>query len=705
MKKPSGAAPLFALNAVSLDLETTSLDASQARIVQIGALSIDHGAIAAPWDTLVDPGVAIPARSAAVHGVTTEMIRTARDIRHTWQALRKSVEGRVVIGHTIAYDLTVIENEAKRHGLEWERPRSLCIRTLAPIVLPELHNHSLDALAAWFDIPITNRHSALADAEAAAKVFLKMVPLLRERGINTLAEAERVTLQLSPHVKEAEQAGWVRPVATPGETVLTGGIAQYDTYAYRHSVADVMASPVIVLDNGTSVEESIRVMAKSAISSVLFASPAKDGEPIGSYAILTERDVLRRIAAKGAAALKENAGDIATRPLKAIRKDAFVYRAIARMRRFRIRHLAVVDNARNLVGMISARDMLKLRTDPAIALDDAINESTGAAGMAQAWATLPSVVSSLISERLDAHTITRIVSEEIRSMTGHAALLAEEAMRRDGLGEPPCPYAVMVLGSGGRGESLLKPDQDNAIIFEKGEAGGPEDQWFQELATRFAAILNEAGIPFCDGGVMAKNAQWRGSASLWAERVSEWVNQPRPENLLNVDIFYDQIPVHGTSRLAIDLFNKAYAAGSSNPVFAKMLGAQLESLSNPFGMFGRIRAENNKLDLKLHVLFPVVAAARTLSIRHNIPAHSTRERLESLAALEKGDVGLIARLVRGHAFALSLMLRSQEREVATGRKPTNFIDLSALSAEETTSLKALLSDIRYVPNLVRDLMF
>ena len=708
MAKTTGATALMALDAAALDLETTSLDASEARIVQIGALRMNRGKIdtKSVMDKIVDPGIPIPSASTAVHGINNAMLRTAPDIRKAWQGLLEFIKNRVLIGHTIAYDLTILAAEAQRHGLPWQKPRSLCIRHLAPLALPDLHDPSLDKLAAWFGIRVEHRHSALSDAQAAGEIFLKLVPLLQERGIRTLAEAERAILMRSmAGLRQGQEAGWERPVVDPSDTVLSGGIKNYDTYAYRHAVGDMMAKNPVVVAPQTSLLEATKTMTAKGISSVLVAEKTQPGQPLSDYGIVTERDVMRQIAQSGAEALKKKAGTVAVRPLASIRENAFVYRAMSRMRRLKYRHLAVVDEEQKLVGMISARDLLKLRSDAAIALDDAIGEAENAADLANAWGTLPAVVNSLIQENLDSHKITRIVSEEIRSMTERATILAELDMKTGGYGDAPCPYAVIVLGSGGRGESLLKPDQDNAIIFEKGDPGGPEDKWFAELGNRMAAILDAAGIPFCDGGIMAKNAEWRGSVGLWESRLEEWVSHTNPQNLLNVDIFFDQAAVYGRRELSIRLFRKAYEAGSQNVGFAKALGANVESVASPFNMFGRIRGENNRLDLKLHALFPLVAGTRALAIRHNTAVHSTQNRLAGLLALDKGDVGLLGRLREHHAFLLGLMLQSQEREIGSGRKPTNFIDLGQLDRNQTARLKDALSDIQYIPNLVRDMMF
>ena len=78
-------------------------------------------------------------------------------------------------------------------------------------------------------------------------------------------------------------------------------------------------------------------------------------------------------------------------------------------------------------------------------------------------------------------------------------------MKAEGQGEPPCAYALCVLGSAGRGESLLAMDQDNAIVFADGEPGDAADRWFARFGGIVADILHEVGVPYCKGGVMAKN--------------------------------------------------------------------------------------------------------------------------------------------------------------------------------------------------------
>ncbi|MFZ1813633.1 MAG: DUF294 nucleotidyltransferase-like domain-containing protein [Rhizobiaceae bacterium] len=707
MKQSTGATPLFALEAVALDTETTGLDPQTALIVQLGTVQLGANALrdATAWEQIVDPGISIPEQSVRIHGITNAMAREAPKLKDVWKTFLSQIANRVIVGHSIGFDMAILEKEAKRRRLEFRKPRSICVRMLARIVAPQLADHSLDALASWLGVKTGQRHQALGDALVAGRIFLAMVPLLEERGIRTLAEAERAMLRLEPELERQANAGWAKPVSEPGADGKTGPFGRLDTYAYRHHLSEVMSSPVCVIAPSMALKEAMDTMIGRKISSVFVADPPQSGLDVARYAILTERDVMRHVSQHGAKSLKDPVSAIAVKPVQTIREGAFVYRAVGRLGRLGFRHLGVRNDSNRLVGIVSARDLLKLRTGPAIALDDSIEEAADGAALRVAWSGLPGVVSSLVGEEVDGWLICQIVSEEIRAMTRRASILAERAMADDGLGAPPCPYAVMVLGSGGRGESMLVPDQDNAIIFEQGEEDSSNDQWFAQLGERMAKLLDDAGIPFCQGGVMARNPQWRGSRETWHKRITEWVSHSRPQDILSVDIFFDQMPVHGDLSLAQDLFTFAYETGAGNIAFAKLLGEKLGALPNPFSFFGNLQGEGNLLDLKRHALFPVAALARALAIRHNIPVRSTRERIEGLIAREIGSESDFNHLLSAHALSTSLVMESQSRAIASGLKATNSIDLAQLSREQKHELKQALTSIRIIPDLVRDLMF
>ncbi len=441
---------------------------------------------------------------------------------------------------------------------------------------------------------------------------------------------------------------------------------------------------------------SLYVRAPEAIEPE--ARPAETG-------IVTERDVLRALAEQGAAALSMPVERFMCKPLASVPADAFVYRAIGRMTRLKYRHLGVVDDVGRIVGALSARDLLRLRAGEAVSLGDEIDEAHDAHDLGRAWASLPQVAASLVAEGVGGRDIAAIVSRELGAATRAATVIAERRMKEAGRGAPPCSYALAVLGSGGRGESLLAMDQDNALVFAQGEPGEADDLWFEALAAHVADILHEIGVPYCKGGVMAKNPQWRGSVATWRERVADWIRRSRPEDLLSVDIFFDLRGVHGDTALSDALWRDGFEQARGEIGFAKLLAEAAGGTQPALGFFGGFKTDQGRIDLKMSGLFGIVSMARVLAIRHHVVERSTPARLAGIAALGIGGERDLEALNEAQATFLDLMLSQQIDDIEHGKPPSNAVLVKRLSRRDRDRLNSALHAVKHLDDLTRDLLF
>jgi CBS domain-containing protein len=709
MADRTSATPLLALDAVALDTETTSLDARVARVVEVGAVRLTSGRLSEDdtFRSLINPGIPIPPVSTGVHGIDGDKVRDAPAFAKIWPSISDYIGGSVVVGHSIGYDLAILANETGRAGVAFSRPRTLDVQLLAQIVEPGLAGYSLDSLAAWLGVKALDRHSALGDAMTAARIFVALVPKLREGNIRTLAEAEAACTKLTAALEEQHRAGWSEPVLAPSRADSERVLARLDSYPYRHRVRELMSSPPLFIAADAPLEEALRVMTDSRISSLFVTPPGKKPEA-GPFlgvesGIVTERDLLRAIRKDAAGAFAKPVGSIASRPLTSVPAEAFVYRAIGRMDRLRIRHLGVVDDSGYVAGALTARDLLRLRARDAVTLGDEIDEANDVHELGQAWSTLPAVARGLLDEGIEARDVSAIVSRELGALTRRAGQIAERRMRETGKGDPPVRYALLVLGSAGRGESLLAMDQDNAIVFEKGDSDGPEDKWFAELGTHVADILHEVGVPYCTGGVMAKNAQWRGSIARWRERLQHWIGRSDPEDLLAVDIFFDFRAVYGDGALAAALWRDAYALAKGRIGFAKLLAEAGGKFEPPFGWFG-LNTEHGRIDLKRGGLFVIVTTARVLAIVHGIAEHSTKARIENVRSLGLGSESDLSAMIETQRVVLSAILDQQLADIAAGRPPSNKVEVKRLSRDDQIRLKDALASIKHTGEMLRDLL-
>ena len=367
----------------------------------------------------------------------------------------------------LGFDLAMLRREHERAGLAWKAPRFLDVRDLARLLKPDLPDFSLETLAAWLGIAVVERHRALPDARLAAEVFLALLPRLRESSIRTLAEAEDACRKLAA---SPGTAGWHEAAPPPSVPV------RVDSYPYRHRARDVMSKPPQFAAPSMSIREALALLVRRKVSS-LFIARGKPGAP---YGIVTERDILRAIARDGAKAFAKPVKSIATFPLESVSEEDFLYIAFGRMRRKKYRHMGVVDPEGELVGAITQRDLLRLQADEALAFSDALEEAVSIEELALVWRKLANAVRSLLHEDVDARDIAGIISGEVRSLTARAAAMAEREVSAAFPKPKALRFAVMVLGSAGRGESLLALDQDNAIIFDATDEPKAE-AWLSEV--------------------------------------------------------------------------------------------------------------------------------------------------------------------------------------------------------------------------------
>ncbi|MEX0808186.1 MAG: DUF294 nucleotidyltransferase-like domain-containing protein [Dongiaceae bacterium] len=466
-----------------------------------------------------------------------------------------------------------------------------------------------------------------------------------------------------------------------------------DVFSYRQRLDAVMGAPVVTADPAMTLAAGAAHMLAAKVSSLVLLDAA--AKPVG---IFTEHDLLAAIAAKGQAVLEARVTDHASMPVETLPSDALVYRALGRMDRLGIRHIVVVDPAQgHAVGVVSARGLLKLRAGGSLALGDAIAVAEDARALAQAQKALPALARDLLAEGLEVRAVAALISAVLRDMSARAASLAASALADAGR-HAPANWCYLVLGSAGRGESQLVPDQDNALIHD---GGAGDDSWFAELGARASDILDQAGIPYCKGKVMASNPAWRGSLDDWRVRIDGWIARATEENLLSVDIFYDFEPVEGDRALAGTLRKHAAEAGRTRP-FLIMLAKELGAGGSPVGFLGGLKTEDGRIDIKLHGLFPIVAGARVLALKLGSTETSTMARLHTaLDAAIITDEDFHA-LDEAQALFLRLILDQQILDIEAGLAPGVRVDVRRLGGVARRRLKAALRETAIVQRLVQD---
>ncbi|MER2555792.1 MAG: exonuclease domain-containing protein [Thauera sp.] len=179
------------------DTETTGLNPSQGdEIIQIGATRILNGKLlrSESFEQLVDPERPLAVESAKIHGITSEMLRGQPTIDKVLPAFHAFAADTVLIAHNAAFDMRFLQLKEEQTGLRFDQP-VIDTLLLSAVIHPNQESHRLEAIAERLGLTIVGRHTALGDAIVTAEVFLKLVPLLAEKGIRTLRQAREAAEQ------------------------------------------------------------------------------------------------------------------------------------------------------------------------------------------------------------------------------------------------------------------------------------------------------------------------------------------------------------------------------------------------------------------------------------------------------------------------------------------------------------------------------
>lgn len=160
-----------------IDFETTGLSpADGARPTEVAIVMVEDGAIVDRFQSLMNPGVPIPAFIQSLTGITDRMVRAAPGFDEVMQRAVEFVGSAPLVAHNAAFDRKFWELCCRGNN------SFICSLMLARRLFPDVPNHKLASLVLTLVLPQTGRyHRALADAEATAYLLIYMKQELRRR--------------------------------------------------------------------------------------------------------------------------------------------------------------------------------------------------------------------------------------------------------------------------------------------------------------------------------------------------------------------------------------------------------------------------------------------------------------------------------------------------------------------------------------------
>jgi len=203
---------------------------------------------------------------------------------------------------------------------------------------------------------------------------------------------------------------------------------------------------------------------------------------------------------------------------------------------------------------------------------------------------------------------------------------------------------------------------------------------------------------------MSQHSDWCKPLGGWRKAVSSWVRKARPDDLLNLDIFFDFVAVYGAQPLAKQLHQAISGRATRQGAFLKLLARNAAKHGGGRTIFGGFKTENGRFHIKANLLLPITETLRVLAISRGVTQTNSGDRAKALIQhhhmpMEVGQLG------EDVAFALRLLLRQQIADIADGQAPTATIDLGILNDSEKLILKHIIGRIGRLEALLQDSLF
>lgn len=469
----------------------------------------------------------------------------------------------------------------------------------------------------------------------------------------------------------------------------TKALTQMEAYPFKKRLSEIMTTRVEWCRSDVPVQQVACQMTERNVSSILVLD--NDNGPLG---IITERDLVAKVIAPDNIDCKTvSAGEIMIPHPHTVGPDTYMYEAMAYMTGHRIKHLPVVDQG-EVVGIVTMRDLMRYRSQKAMLLVGNIREETSLERLAEIRGEIVPVANTLLSETRSTPEVMEITSYIHHTIIRRVYDLCMEQMREEGYEPPDIRSCFLIMGSGGRREMLLEPDQDHGLIYENvsDERLKEVEAFFAPFSEKLVESLQKVGYPLCEGKVMANNPAWRGRLKDWNERLTDWVNEPEPQKVRYSSIFFDFVSLAGDTSLAEDLRDIVYHLLSDFPGFLYHMMSLDLRYRVPIGLFGGFIVEKSgehkgELSLKKGGVVYIVDCIRMFSLEKELSELSTLDRLKALVECNV-FAPETAEHIRAAFEALAFLRLRQEIElVGKGENPSHFLDPNALPKNEQDLLK------------------
>lgn len=433
-------------------------------------------------------------------------------------------------------------------------------------------------------------------------------------------------------------------------------------------VEDTLIHEACIVSENTKLIDAIQQSMEYKTSSIIIKNEHNQ------YGIITDSLLKTKVLLQNRD-LSIPVKDIAIFPLLTVNIDDYLFEALTILIKKNIKRVGVVNNKNEMIGILEQIDVLSHFANHTYVVDSKIKKAKNIEELKNASKDLLNIIKTLQAKGVKVNHISNLIGQlNTKIYQKLYSLILPIELRNDA--------CLIVMGSEGRNEQIIKTDQDNALVIRD----NIDTEQYKPFMNQITNHLIDFGYPICEGNIMVSNPFWCKRVNDYKKETAKWIESPAIQNYMDLAIFFDSFAVAGNKELLInlkdDLFNKLHDKGVFMAYFAK---ATL--IFDTPNIITNLINKSNLIDIKKVAVFPIVQGIRSLALREKIRETTTVKRIKILEAkgiLEKRKAD---ELLEAFDLVNTLRLKSQLEAIHDSREINNEINITKLSKIERDLLK------------------
>ncbi len=474
-------------------------------------------------------------------------------------------------------------------------------------------------------------------------------------------------------------------------------------------ISSIMKSPVATCSKETTLLKTFQTMKERKIGSLVVTDD--DGHMIGTVSFPGLAEAMLEKGAKATDPIL----DSACRPAVALDPDTPIWEAEEIQRQTNEKQMIIQEHGLP-IGIVSVTDIMRRLISRPSALMTQIPQAVSIKELSTLFGLMKETAADAQDEHHRPSAAVRYLSDTHLALQRRTIELTLKWMESKGHGKPPCRFAILIMGSGGRKEMMLDPDQDNGIIIEDCPQYEAEQgkEWFEQFCKRMNKDLDKVGYFLCPGDIMARNTMYRKTLSQWKQQITTIIEQPSEKGARWSNIFFDFDTLYGDDNLTSDLRRHIFREIKRNPKLLQMMMEHDAEGAPAIGMFNRlittktIASGTHKgktvevIDIKRNGLRIIADAARIFALQQGVAVQNTTDRLTALSRIGKMSNDMRVSVSEAYEELLDMLLTHQIEQAERGEKLDKSINPEDLSAQTRGTLRMAMRAVKRLQDSLRD---